>query len=343
MRQDFTAYYEIVAVEAAFHMLPKFLEFLRESGVNRFPLIPETFPIDIYEYQNRLGVLFMMVLGESIIQLTTYNYDSDKTTRSFEYISAAIVYVFSVGMQVSAVFDHSLQFLIEQFIDLTALSLQYFDAIHRSHGKPHAMKRSIISHVCFIWLHPFLVYAMLLATVGLVMGYHAIKYGADADPYFNKMLAIGAFTTPVLFAFMRASHKGFARCFTSPSVGLHFFTRIALGFAHLGMWWYEGTPAVPIAAHAAISVVVNVIDIFVALRTKHEEMKEIEVQAEPTATRASYVERSSGSGTLISQPSRLYPGRRVWVSASRLSGNQDNGRSSTVSYSTTTPLVHDEL
>jgi hypothetical protein len=104
MRQDFTAYYEIVAVEVAFHILPKFLEFLRTVGVDKFPLIPETFPIDIYEYQNRLGVLFMMVLGESIIQLTTYNYDSDKTRKSLQYISVAIIYVFSLGMQASDTF-----------------------------------------------------------------------------------------------------------------------------------------------------------------------------------------------------------------------------------------------
>jgi hypothetical protein len=205
------------------------------------------------------------------------------------------------------------------------------------------MRRSILSHIKFVWLHPFLVYAMLLATVGLVMGYHAIKYGDDSDLYFNRMLAIGAFWVLVLFAFMRASHKGIIRCWSNPSTALHFFVRIALGFAHLGMWWYEGDPVVPMAAHAAISVVVNVIDIYVALRIKNKGMTESEVLSAPPAIPSSmHLGRRPSGGSRTSIPSKLFPGRRIWKSGS-LEKDSDASSLSSPSDSANSPFNHDKL
>jgi hypothetical protein len=200
------------------------------------------------------------------------------------------------------------------------------------------MRRSIVSHIGFIWLHPFLVYAMLLATVGLVMGYHAIKYGEDADPYFNKMLAIGSFSILVLFAFMRASHKGLIKCWTKASTLLHFLVRIALAFAHLGMWWYEGSPVVPLSAHAAISVVINVIDVYVALRLKTRDMTESEILSAPPEIPSDLSPpRRSSFSSLMSIPSQLFPGRRIWRSKAKL-----KVKSLSVPDATTAPF-HDQL
>jgi hypothetical protein len=189
---------------------------------------------------------------------------------------------------------------------------------------------------------------MLLATVGLVMGYHAIKYGESTDPYFNKMLAIGAFAVLVLFAFMRVSHKGVALFWSKPSKAIRFFVRIALSFAHLGMWWYDGHPVVPMTVHAAISVVVNLIDIFVTLRYKNRILSETSnetelVAAPPEVPSSTYIgDRRSASSAGISVPSKIFPGRRVWQSDPR---GSNSSRSTSLAYydsSTTSPL-NDQL
>lgn len=201
------------------------------------------------------------------------------------------------------------------------------------------MKRSILSNVAYVWLHPFLVFAMLLATVGLVMGYHAIMEGEQNEPYFNHLLAIGAFWVLILFACMRASHKGLIKCLSKPSTALHFVIRICFAFTHLGMWWYEGDPVVVMSAHAVISIVVNVIDVYVALRLKNKEIIEAETagawieEGPPSFSSAcnseagggggapnGFVERPtfrSSIGTGASEPSKVFAGRRIWRSSTQ--------------------------
>lgn len=130
------------------------------------------------------------------------------------------------------------------------------------------MKRTRLTNISFVWLHPILVFAILLATVGIVMQYHALQAGDAVDLYYNRMLGAGAFVVVVLFAFMRAMHKGLRKCLRKFSTAFHFFVRILFAFVHLGLSWFEGGTGDAIMYHALISLAINVVDICVALRHK---------------------------------------------------------------------------
>jgi low temperature requirement protein LtrA len=67
-------FFAAAGIEIALSMLPKLLECLKDMGVALFSLV-ESFPVDIYHIQSRLGVFYMIVLGESMIQLLQRPYD----------------------------------------------------------------------------------------------------------------------------------------------------------------------------------------------------------------------------------------------------------------------------
>ena len=74
-KRFYISYYPAIAVEVFFHVLPQILGIIKEMKVqHQLPIFLDnltnsTYPMDIYEYQARLGIFYMMTLGESIIQL----------------------------------------------------------------------------------------------------------------------------------------------------------------------------------------------------------------------------------------------------------------------------------
>ena len=70
--------YAAAIIEMIFHMLPRILEVMIEMGC-KVRRIKEIFPIDVYELQDRLGLFYMMVLGECMIQLLQSVYPTSLT------------------------------------------------------------------------------------------------------------------------------------------------------------------------------------------------------------------------------------------------------------------------
>ena len=81
-----TAFTVALLVEVVGSIAPKCHGILKDSGYGFFES-GATFPIDIYDYQNRLGIFFLMALGESMIQLLTPIYNTQKTPEIYKYLS----------------------------------------------------------------------------------------------------------------------------------------------------------------------------------------------------------------------------------------------------------------
>jgi hypothetical protein len=75
-------YYIAVVVETILAMSPKLLSILRKANFISFS-IPDTFPLNVYDYQTRLGVFYLTVLGESIILIAEVVYDPNREKLSY--------------------------------------------------------------------------------------------------------------------------------------------------------------------------------------------------------------------------------------------------------------------
>lgn len=74
-----------IALEVFFSMLPKLLGIFKDDFKLNVRTIPEIYPLDMFEYQNRLGIFYMMVLGESIIQLLQRVYSVDHVEDTYYF------------------------------------------------------------------------------------------------------------------------------------------------------------------------------------------------------------------------------------------------------------------
>ena len=84
-------YYPTVAfVEVFLHVLPFIVTMISEKcPAFKVPYMQmkTVYPLDIYEYQARLGVFYLMTLGESMIQILSRVYNTDVTDRCYSLVS----------------------------------------------------------------------------------------------------------------------------------------------------------------------------------------------------------------------------------------------------------------
>jgi hypothetical protein len=82
------SYLPAVVIEVLGSMLPHVVGALESYGIN----IPfseytnESYPLDIYEYQARLGIFYMMTLGESMIQLLSRVYNEHVEESVYKFV-----------------------------------------------------------------------------------------------------------------------------------------------------------------------------------------------------------------------------------------------------------------
>lgn len=235
-------YYATVLVEFLAMAMPRIIITLKDCGVRNIPTIPETYPKDVFEMQNRLGIFYMMTLGESMIQLLQRVYSTDRTEVVYRFTIFSFFLVFSYGMQ-------------------------YFDAVFRQRSVAlHAMKRSSWSYLFFVWAHPILGFFSIYMTVGLTMMYISVLDGEEASSYFRKMLTFGAFAQTVLMIFMRMSHKGVMHSIRNPTRILYIFVRLAIAASHLCLRYYTGSDTNAVILQALIACCNNILDIAVAMK-----------------------------------------------------------------------------
>ena len=111
--------------------------------------------------------------------------------------------------------------------------MQYFDAVHRAPGQPHALKRDAASAMVFIWFHPVVAYCMLYATVGITKLYNGIQHNSHEGDHARWMTSISLFVVAFCLLIMRMKHKGILYHFKKQSRIIHNAVRIALACCHL--------------------------------------------------------------------------------------------------------------
>jgi low temperature requirement protein LtrA len=79
-------FFTAAIIEIFFSILPRALEILKDMGFLHVRRIKETYPLDVYEYQSRLGIFYMMVLGESMIQLLQRVYATHLEQRVYYFV-----------------------------------------------------------------------------------------------------------------------------------------------------------------------------------------------------------------------------------------------------------------
>jgi hypothetical protein len=84
-------YYPAVALtEVLLHVLPYFVKMINDvfpAFTIPYMQLKIVYPLDIYEYQSRLGVFYLMTLGESMIQILSRVYNTDVTERCYNLVS----------------------------------------------------------------------------------------------------------------------------------------------------------------------------------------------------------------------------------------------------------------
>ena len=97
-----------------------------------------------------------------------------------------------------------------------SVAMQYFDSVHREPGVPHALRRTAIAAIIFIWFHPVVAYFMLYATVGIIKMYDELQgydqaNGESIDSagisLAKTMLVVGLFIVSMCLTTMRMMHK----------------------------------------------------------------------------------------------------------------------------------------
>ncbi len=156
-------------------------------------------------------------------------------------------------------------YLIFYYMKEVILFEQYFDCVYRQPGVQHAMRRSNISQLFFIWAHPFLAYCKLVTTVGLVVMYIDVENGDKTNKYFRQLLSIGSFIQVLLMIFMRMLHKGVRYNLSVPSRVLFTTARICIAFGHYSIYFIESPEYDQITFHAALSLLSNILDVYVGM------------------------------------------------------------------------------
>jgi hypothetical protein len=145
---------------------------------------------------------------------------------------------------------------------------QYFDAISRNIEEKHALTRSRLSHLIFVWGHIPLSFYMLTTTVGLVVMYLKLNDHQPVDKYFERMLSLGASLQALCLIIMRIEHKGIQYSFASANRVAHLIVRLLLALCHFLLRYSGESTTTQITLHACIALIINVVDIGVSYKTK---------------------------------------------------------------------------
>lgn len=179
-------------------------------------------PLNIAVAQRRLCMWCMMILGESVIQLVEPDIDQSRPHRTYWYFTAGIILIFTYA-------------------------LLYCDSVLREHLDFHAMRRSSVAGVAWVWMHPVVGYAMFIIGVSIKLSFSSVVTGAPVSDDHNYMLGLGCGFTVICLLIMRGTHKGVENFkkdgFTARSLKrvANYFIRLVFAIAHfiVAGWSYS--------------------------------------------------------------------------------------------------------
>lgn len=190
----------------------------------------------------------MMILGEVVLELAipTYSYAVMGNVFEFSFFGLLLSFSFAV---------------------------QYYDAVHRPMGAPHAMKRSAIHSFLFTWMHPVVGFCMLLVTVATTRMYNAIHEQQDDVSYGYRSFLAGACALVVgCLTVMRMMHKGLHNACSS------FLYRFRLLFVlgHAMVMFSQLNYEYDLALHALLAMVLAAIDISASEIKRQDRVEQLE-------------------------------------------------------------------
>lgn len=171
--------------------------------------------------------------------------------------------------------------------------VQYFDAVHRKPGVPHALRTSLYSAVSFIWLHPIVSFLLLYATVYINEFYTSLQSGDDeVDDSVEWQLALSCFLISISLTLMRMLHKGVSYHFQKRSRLFHTIFRLSMASLHLLVYATPKTDrlAERLLEHSLIAFTLNCTDVVVNINTKNKKI----ARAISMASEAAEVRKSLG-------------------------------------------------
>ena len=163
-------------------------------------VIEDCYPLDSIRYQKRLGDFMMMVLGEMLFELAIVPFGENNALRYTDLSYFTYLLMFSFGVQ-------------------------YYEAVHAKVEHQHAIEHSFISGFMFIWIHPFLAYAVLLGEVGISVMSEAMIRDDTVKYEYNMTLCYGCAAFVVFSTIARITHAGI---------------RSSLTFGYRYRWWFVG-------------------------------------------------------------------------------------------------------
>ena len=122
------------------------------------------------------------------------------------------------------------------------------------------MRRTKLSHLIFVWLHPILAFSMLCTTVGMAVMYSSIINGGDIDNSYHKMVSVGALTQMICLILMRIEHKGWFYTLTRPTRVAYIIVRVGFAWIQYSIFFYNGSIENEMMLHALVSLFINFID-----------------------------------------------------------------------------------
>lgn len=170
------------------------------------------YPMNINEVQERLGLLVLIVLGESFITLITVNPVEGNESRVISFLVCAFLMLCGFGMT---------------FYD----AVQRHVNLHHEGDSQHAMKRSIQDGALWRNFHGIVGLMLVLVGASLKGCYKQVIEGTAIKSNDSHLLAISCGCYILCCTFMRVLHKGYhVKQLTKRRVTLYaFYVLIALG------------------------------------------------------------------------------------------------------------------
>ena len=220
---------------------------LKARGHIESSIITSHFPINYLESQTRLGIFFVIVLGESIITLLQPSLELGRDTGDIYLVN------------------------IFGLILIFAFAMQYYDKVQRKEGELHAARRDKYAGVTFMLSHWMIGYFMLITAQGIIEVAASVRSGnADVRPEGKLFLAYGCFLTSICLIFMRILHQGFAYRFATWGRILHLSARLLIAACHLFMLLAtEFQPRYKLVFHSLITLFLLAFDVVCDLITSY--------------------------------------------------------------------------
>jgi hypothetical protein len=173
--------------------------------------------------------------------------------------------------------------------------------VHRKPGVPHALRRSVFSAMAFIWLHPFVAFWILYATVSIDDFFTAIQDGQDSvDDIVRMQLSVSCFSICVILTIMRTLHKGFRYHLQSINRLSHMIFRFGFASLHLIVTTISANnvPENIVGEHAIIAFSFIMIEVLVNMNSTKKKIRNASVNCEDAERSSTVAQLRKSLGTM---------------------------------------------